>query len=133
MEQATEPGLAAVALGHIAYFLYKVYENISEGYALMYLHILVSAAAPIYAAAHASLLRPSSADASVKPLRKRRSSLGSDVFDNVSDDDDDYDFDNGSQLIEGLTPSDAVTMPLLAGVTLGGLYLLIKWLDDPSI
>ena len=94
---------------------------------------LAGQAAPIYAAAHASLLRPSSADASVKPLRKRRSSLGSDVFDNVSDDDDDYDFDNGSQLIEGLTPSDAVTMPLLAGVTLGGLYLLIKWLDDPSI
>ena len=35
--------------------------------------------------------------------------------------------------VEGLTPSDAIMFPVLAGITLGGLYLLIKWLKDPAL
>jgi minor histocompatibility antigen H13 len=35
--------------------------------------------------------------------------------------------------IEGMTPSDAILFPILAGATLGGLYLVIKWLDDPKL
>src|SRR2546430_775148 len=99
MEQTTEPGLVAVGLGHAAFFLYRVYENISEGYTLMYLHMLVSVVAPIYAAAHTSLLKPSSADPSVKPARQCRSSSSGDIFDDDDDDDDDDDFDDGPQIV----------------------------------
>lgn len=37
------------------------------------------------------------------------------------------------QKMEGLEPSDALMFPLMAGLTLGGLYLIIKWLEDPAI
>nr|AQM49832.1 peptidase A22B [Peltigera membranacea] len=35
--------------------------------------------------------------------------------------------------MEGLSPSDAIIFPILAGSTLVGLYLLIKWLDDLTL
>jgi minor histocompatibility antigen H13 len=35
--------------------------------------------------------------------------------------------------MEGLSPTDAIVMPLLAGTTLAGLYFLIKWLQDPAL
>ena len=35
--------------------------------------------------------------------------------------------------METLGPADAVFLPLFAGLALGGLYLLIKWLEDPAL
>lgn len=86
-----------------------------------YLHLLLSAIFPIYTAAHASLTRPASA---AKPEKKEKAKG------DVSDDEDDVDV---VQKIESLTAIDALTFPLLAGVSLTSLYFLIKWLEDPTI
>ncbi|KAL8724823.1 MAG: hypothetical protein Q9166_007725 [cf. Caloplaca sp. 2 TL-2023] len=88
-----------------------------------YLHLLVSALIPIYAGAHASLTRPSSA---AKPGKSKKKTIqGKDVEDEPEDE--------VESQIEGLTASDAIWFPLLAGCTLGGLYLIIKWLEDPAL
>ncbi|TKA69865.1 hypothetical protein B0A55_08922 [Friedmanniomyces simplex] len=83
----------------------------------MYLHLIVSALFPIYAGAHASLSRPSSA---AKPVKKKRRSVGSQ--DEDADDDDDEEV---VQKLEGMSPRDAVIYPVVAGITLAGLYYLI--------
>ncbi|GFF24630.1 signal peptide peptidase 1 [Aspergillus udagawae] len=87
-----------------------------------YGHLLVSALFPIYIGAHASLSRPSSA---AKPPKK-------DTNNNETDEEDEEGL-GPVQKMEGLEPSDALMFPLTAGLTLGGLYLIIKWLDDPAI
>ncbi|KAJ5932025.1 hypothetical protein N7516_006514 [Penicillium verrucosum] len=89
-----------------------------------YGHLIVSALFPIWIGAHASLTRPSSA---AKPSKKK-----------AGKDKDEYDTDDEEvhgplQKMEGLEPSDALVFPLTAGLTLGGLYLVIKWLEDPAI
>ncbi|KAI9933814.1 hypothetical protein ASPWEDRAFT_105358 [Aspergillus wentii DTO 134E9] len=89
-----------------------------------YGHLLVSAIFPIYIGAHASLSRPSSA---AKPPKK-----DGDEPDN-EDEDEDEEEQGTTQKMEGLSPSDALMFPLTAGLTLGGLYLVIKWLGDPAI
>lgn len=86
-----------------------------------YGHLILSALFPIYTGAHASLSRPSSA---AKPPKKPKDESG--------DEDEDEGKDN-LQKMEGLEPSDALMFPLMAGLTLGGLYLIIKWLEDPAI
>lgn len=89
-----------------------------------YGHLLVSALFPIWIGAHASLSRPSSA---AKPPKKKDE-------DKEVDTEDEDDEDQGpTQKMEGLEPSDALMFPLTAGLTLGGLYLVIKWLEDPAI
>jgi len=85
-----------------------------------YFHLLVSVIFPIYTGAHASLSRPSSA-ASLE--RKKVSNIEGD------DEDDEVVL----QKMEGLSPSDAIAFPLLAGTTLASLYFLLKWLKDPAI
>ncbi|CCU75255.1 peptidase A22B family [Blumeria hordei DH14] len=75
--------------------------------------MIISALFPIYIGAHASLSCPPSAN---KP-EKRENKYG------LQDDDDD----------EIDTPSDAIVFPIMAGLVLSGLYLLIKWLDDPKL
>lgn len=85
-------------------------------------HLVLSAIFPIYAGAHASLSRPSSA---AKPPKRKKQA-------NDGDGDEDEDED-GEQKMEGLTPIDAIMLPVLAGCTLAGLYLIIKWLEDPAI
>jgi minor histocompatibility antigen H13 len=85
-----------------------------------YFHLLVSVIFPIYTGAHASLSRPSSA-ASLE--RKKDSKVEGD------DEDDEV----VMQKMEGLSPSDAIAFPLLAGTTLASLYFLLKWLKDPAI
>lgn len=88
-----------------------------------YGHLLIAALFPIWIGAHASLSRPSSA---AKPPKKDE--------DKEDDTDDEDDEDQGTvQKMEGLEPSDALMFPLTAGLTLGGLYLVIKWLEDPAI
>ncbi|KAL8655792.1 MAG: hypothetical protein Q9226_002903 [Calogaya cf. arnoldii] len=88
-----------------------------------YLHLLVSALLPIYAGAHASLTRPSSA---AKPAKsKKKKARGHAAQDDSEDEVEPH--------IEGLGASDAIWLPLLAGCTLGGLYVIIKWLEDPAL
>ncbi|KAL8797639.1 MAG: hypothetical protein Q9182_007159 [Xanthomendoza sp. 2 TL-2023] len=89
-----------------------------------YLHLLVSALVPIYAGAHASLTRPSSA-AKPEKSKKKKTLHGNDI-------EGEPEAEVESQ-IEGLNASDAIWFPLLAGCTLGGLYLIIKWLEDPAL
>jgi minor histocompatibility antigen H13 len=113
-----EPGLVARILGQAAYEFTLIQPMIPT-----YLHLLVSALFPIYAGAHASLSRPSSA---AKPT-KRKATRAAD------DDEDSEDEEEDSHKMEGLSPTDALLMPLLAGTTLAGLYFLIKWLKDPAL
>ena len=81
-----------------------------------YIHLLLSAIFPIYAGAHASLSRPSSAAKPSKGTKKR-----------------DDDFEEQEQTMEGLGPIDALLLPLVAGLVLASLYFLIKWLEDPAL
>lgn len=104
-------------LNQIGWAAYKIYEN-SENL-LMWTHLLLAALFPIYIGSHAALRRPSSAATPKKALI-------------VGDTDDDDDFEEETA-VEGLSPSDAIMFPLLAGCTLGGLYLIIKWLKDPAL
>ena len=83
----------------------------------MNLHLILSALFPIYTGAHASLSRPSSA---AKPSKRKT----------PKDDDEPEKYE---QKMEGMSPSDAILLPLLAGATLAGLYFIIKWLEDPAI
>ena len=87
----------------------------------MYLHIILSALFPLYTGAHASLSRPSSA---AKPPRRNKR-IGVDEADDGEED--------SERMMEGLSPIDALILPLTAGTTLTVLYFLIKWLDDPAI
>lgn len=90
-----------------------------------YSHLLLSALFPIYIGAHASITRPSSA---AQPKKKDK------ACDDHQDEDDEEEEEGGLLgKMEGLEPSDALVFPLMAGLTLGGLYLLIKWLQDPAI
>lgn len=90
-----------------------------------YGHLLVSAIFPIYIGAHASLSRPTSA---AKPPKKKGKKGGRET-----DDEDEEEGRGSMPKMEGLQPSDALMFPLTAGLTLGGLYLVIKWLGDPAI
>jgi len=85
-----------------------------------YIHVLLSALICIYTGAHASLSIPKSA---AKPPKKKKQ---------VEDDEED-ETSQSFQKMEGLSPSDAIMFPLLAGCTLAGLYFLIKWLEDPAL
>ena len=87
----------------------------------MYFHLIISALFPIYTGAHASLSRPKSAAKSAK--RKKQD----------NDDDDDDNQPDEEQKMEGMSPSDAIMLPLLAGITLTSLYFIIQWLKDPAI
>ncbi|KAF2465851.1 uncharacterized protein BDR25DRAFT_306367 [Lindgomyces ingoldianus] len=113
----SEPGLLANILGQLAYQFALI-----QPFLPTYVHLLLSALFPIYAGAHASLSRPSSAAA---PARKGKAS--------VDEDESSDEEDEESHKMEGLSPSDAIVMPLLAGTTLAGLYFLIKWMKDPAL
>ncbi|KAJ5447374.1 Peptidase A22B signal peptide peptidase [Penicillium cf. griseofulvum] len=89
-----------------------------------YGHLIVSALFPIWIGAHASLTRPSSA----AKAPKKKADKDKDEYDT-----DDEEGHGPLQKMEGLEPSDALIFPLTAGLTLGGLYLVIKWLEDPAI
>ncbi|BDD61583.1 hypothetical protein MPDQ_004592 [Monascus purpureus] len=117
------PNIGPVAefLGHV-FYEFEAVKHLLPTYG----HLIVSALFPIYIGAHASLTRPSSA---AKPPKHSKSK---DEYD--TDDEDDGEGKLGPiQKMEGLEPSDAVMLPLTAGLTLGGLYLVIKWLEDPAI
>jgi len=98
---------------------YKAYEN-REMY-IMYVHLIAAALFPIFIGSHASLHRPPSAKAA--PKRKGISRF-------ADEDDDDLVVEPS---VEGLSPSDAVLFPVLAGITLGALYFVIKVLKNAAI
>lgn len=116
-----EPGLLARIAGRLAYEFTLMQPMIPT-----YTHLLVSALFPIYAGAHASLSRPSSA---AKPKKRPRKRVPTDKDQDESSEDEDEE----EHKMEGLSPSDALMMPLLAGCTLAGLYFLLKYLKDPAI
>jgi minor histocompatibility antigen H13 len=97
-----------------------------RGMIQMYTHLVLAALFPIYIGSYASLRCPGSAE---EPSKKNRDGIA------ASEDDDDEDEDDLGEHTEfgGLTPSDAILFPILAGCVLAGLYFLIKWLKDPTI
>jgi minor histocompatibility antigen H13 len=111
-----EPGLLAQLFGKLAFIFAEIQPLIPQ-----YLHILLSAIFPIYTASYASLSRPNSA------AKQEKAKPGTIGHEDEDEEDDEY------QRMEGLTPSDALLFPVFAGVTLTGLYFLIKWLEDPTI
>ncbi|KAH7399058.1 signal peptide peptidase-domain-containing protein [Phaeosphaeria sp. MPI-PUGE-AT-0046c] len=119
-----DPGLVARLLGRIAYEYTQAQPMLP-----VYLHLIVSALFPIYAGAHASLSRPSSA--AKPPKTKRKTSA--DAADDGEDDGEDEEEDEEERLMEGLSPTDAILMPLFAGCALASLYFLLKWMKDPAL
>lgn len=103
----------------IGYYGYKLYTE--ADLIQMYTHLLVSALFPIYIGSHASLRRPPSA---AKPVQRSKTTTTAD------DSDDETEIE---QPVDGLTPTDAITFPVLAGLTLAGLYFLLKWLQDATL
>jgi minor histocompatibility antigen H13 len=103
-------------LQFIGHWAYKVYDE--RELLQMYIHLILSALFPIYIGAHASLRRPPSAEDPKKSKGEE------------NDDDDEIKVES---TVEGLSPSDAILFPVLAGVTLTGLYFLIKWIQDPKL
>jgi minor histocompatibility antigen H13 len=84
----------------------------------LYIHLIVSALFPIVTGSFASLSRPSTA---AKPTKKAKKS-----DDDEEDEDEDEDEDEVEHKMEGLSPRDAIVLPITAGAVLGGLYWLIK-------
>ena len=100
-------------IGKWGYIVYEERDLIQQS-----IHMILSALFAIYIGSHASLRRPPSAAA---PLESK------------AEEDDDLEFVEVEEAIEGLSPSDAIIMPITAGFCLGGLYFLIKWLRDPKL
>jgi minor histocompatibility antigen H13 len=121
-----EPTFIAQVLGRLAYEFAETRPMLPT-----YLHLIASALFPIYTGAHASLSRPSTAAKPTKKKRKAPPHKGSDVEDDEesSDDEDEEEQHN----MEGLSPKDAILMPLFAGIALSGLYFLLKWMNDPTL
>ncbi|KAK7537548.1 signal peptide peptidase-domain-containing protein [Phyllosticta citribraziliensis] len=117
-----DPGPFYELLGKLAYAFTEIQPLIPT-----YAHLIVSALFPIYAGAHASLSRPTSAAKPHKPKKKVTIAVEQEEEDSEQEEEDEI------QKMEGLSPGDALIFPLMAGVTLTGLYFLIKWLKDPAI
>jgi minor histocompatibility antigen H13 len=117
----SDPGLLAQVLGRAAYEFSQMQPMLPT-----YIHLIVSALFPIYTGAHASLSRPSTA---AKPTKKRNKRKAEDE---ASDEDEDEDEDE-QRIMEGLSPTDAILMPLFAGIALASLYFLLKWMKDPTL
>ncbi|KAG9185786.1 minor histocompatibility antigen H13 [Alternaria panax] len=123
----SEPSLVAVALGNAAYAFSKVQPLLP-----VYTHLILACLFPIYAAAHASLTRPSTA---AKRTRQQvdKTRHGASDDDTDSDDDDDDDDDEDSLHTEAITNKDIILFPLFAGIALSTFYLVIKWLGDATM
>jgi len=110
------PPFVTDLLGHLAYAVADVQPLLPT-----YGHLLLSALFPIFTGSYASLSRPSSAAKQEKKTKPGQEEDGEDEE------------DEQPIKMEGLSPSDAIMFPILAGVTLTGLYFLIKWLQDPAL
>ena len=99
----------------------KLLQN--RGLLLLEARIVFASLAIIYVGSHAALRRPPSA----KPKRKSKDADADKGKKGQKDEEDEDEF------VQGLTPSDAILFPIMAGILLVGLYYLITWLDDPDI
>lgn len=113
------PGPFTETMGRLAYAFAQV-----QPYLPMYTHLILSALFPIVTGAFSSLSRPSSAAKPTKAKRKKTT---------TSDDESDSEDGEVSMRMEGLSPSDAIIFPVLAGSTLTGLYFLIKWMGPQML
>ena len=120
-----EPTIVAQVLERLAYEFAEARPMLPT-----YFHLIASALFPIYTGAHASLSRPSTA---AKPTKKKRKALHRKGSDTEDDDESSDDEDEEHHNMEGLSPRDAILMPLFAGLALSGLYFLLKWLNDPTL
>lgn len=111
-------------LQFIGRWSYEIYEE--REMIMMYIHLLFSALFPIYIGSHSSLRCPPSA---LDPTKKKATAKGEDE----DEDEDIIDEIEAQNTLSGLTPYDAILFPVIASITLCGLYLLIKWLDDPTL
>ena len=118
----SDPGLWAQILGRAAYEF-----SLMQPMLPTYIHLIASALFPIYAGAHASLTRPSTA---AKPTKNKKSAS---VKDDDTEEDDDEEDEDEQRIMEGLSPTDALLMPLFAGTALASLYFLLKWMKDPAL
>ncbi|GAP92524.1 putative signal peptide peptidase [Rosellinia necatrix] len=80
------------------------------------IRIVFTALACIYIGSHGALRRPPSARA--PKASKNGSKEGEEFYD---------------QYMQGMLPSDAIMLPILAATVLIGFYYLIKWLESPDI
>jgi minor histocompatibility antigen H13 len=115
----SDPGLLAQILGRAAYEFSQMQPMLPT-----YMHLIASALFPIYAGAHASLSRPSTA---AKPTKKKSKQKAG------AEETDDEDEEEEQRIMEGLSPTDALLMPLFAGAALASLYFLLKWMKDPAL
>ncbi|KAH0543192.1 hypothetical protein FGG08_002453 [Glutinoglossum americanum] len=120
----SEPGPLVEFLDKIAHGFWEISPTLPT-----YLHIIAAALFPIYTGAHASLSRPASA----ADPKKRKKGTGDGSSMGEEDDTDEDENLNANSRMEGLSPMDAIMFPLLAGITLAGLYFLIKWMEDPEL
>ncbi|KAF8455153.1 signal peptide peptidase-domain-containing protein [Terfezia claveryi] len=95
-----------------------------------YTHLLLTALLPIVTGAHASLGRPNNVRPPSKKLKDKLTTPSPQGDHGDGDDDDD---EEGLKTVETLTPRDAMLFPVTAGIMLGGLYLIINSLNDPTI
>ncbi|KAI5816574.1 signal peptide peptidase-domain-containing protein [Pyronema omphalodes] len=93
-----------------------------------YGHLIFASLIPIFAGSHASLRRPFNtlSPEEVKILRPTGET-------STEEEDDENNNEASTPIPETLTAQDAMMFPVMAGVSLGGLYLIIKWLDDPQL
>lgn len=115
----SDPGPIYELLGKLAYAFAEAQPLLPT-----YSHLLISALFPIYAGAHSSLTRPSSA---AKPKKAPKVDTTDEGYESEEDEEEDI------QQMEGLSTRDAIIFPIMAGVTLTGLYFLIKWMQDPQL
>ncbi|KAF2404312.1 hypothetical protein EJ06DRAFT_196450 [Trichodelitschia bisporula] len=112
----SEPGPWAEALGRVAFEFAQF-----QPFLPTFIHTIASALFPIVAGAHASLSCPSSAT--------RKSKKANPPIDNDVDDEEPEEV----QPLESLGLMDAITIPLAAAASLGGLYYLTRVLEDFSL
>ncbi|KAG9228469.1 signal peptide peptidase-domain-containing protein [Amylocarpus encephaloides] len=116
MDNSTAFSSIGTSLQYVGRWAYKIYDEWDM--IQMHIHLILAALFPIYIGSHAALRRPPSAKHPAK------SSISLDAEDDGLERD---------EVVEGLTPSDAILFPVLAGTTLGGLYFIIKWMEDPAL
>lgn len=121
----SDPGLLAQVLGRVAYEFSTMQPMLPT-----YIHLILSALFPIYTGAHASLTRPSTA---AKPDRRKKKKTTTTTRQDEDEDSDDEEDEDEQRVMEGLSPTDAILMPLFAGGALASLYFLLKWMKDPAL
>lgn len=97
-----------------------------------YAHLIFAALLPIYCASHSALRRPYNT-LSPKQLKALRPSPSLSAVQSDEEDEEDEEDESNSSHVEKLTATDAMLFPVTAGALLGGLYLIIKYLDDPTL